>query len=94
MIFRIWIVICSFLFSPNGIAQQMGGGMSGALLPAPPYPPDGLIPEIYKNQFVFLDPQTLDIVLAYVPVGPLAAVLGKRPEPSSVLNCPVMSIRT
>jgi hypothetical protein len=47
----------------------------GAIGPAPPYPANGQIPEDLKNQFVFIDYATHEVVVSYPDV---TAVGGRR----------------
>lgn len=62
------VVVVVMALSWSSLAQTPN---SAVLLPVPGYPPDGRIPDALKDQFVFLDTQTFDLVLAYPPAGPL-----------------------
>jgi hypothetical protein len=66
-------LMVAVVMSCAGLAQAPH---SARLSPVPLYPPDGQIPEVFKEQFVFLDAETSDLVLAYPPVGPLGRSTG------------------
>jgi len=71
----ILVSVCaSFLLGqqPQSSLGTASQGSGGFLSPVPFYPPDGVIPERFKDQYVFLEAGTLDLVLAFPPTFPSA----------------------
>lgn len=71
----IAVVLTVFSALVTGVAAMaQQGEVVGAIGPAPPYPANGQIPEDLKNQFVFIDYATREVVVAY----PDQAAIGGR----------------
>ena len=65
----------------QGQARQVHAAQ---ILPAPIYPPDGIIDQQFADQFVFFDYQTRDLVLAYPPVPGAPRIVHRIELPTGV----------
>ncbi len=68
-------------YASISLGQEKTISVGAGILPAPLYPVDGNVDQRFPNQFVFFDPRTMDIVLAYrtAPGAPRTVHRIKRP---------------
>jgi hypothetical protein len=62
---KLALVIAAMLLAGHGVWGQQAGQVTAQLSPVPLYPGDGNIPPELKDYFVFLDPETWDLVVSY-----------------------------